>query len=206
MSTDNRFREDECEFISDRAFFDRKLVITEKIRGIYSDLRDHMKEAFRPEAYLVPAGVDYSKGKLSGGDHHFDLPYVYLDFPRLFSREATFAYRSIFWWGHNFLFTLLLTGDLLEGYRERFLRGMDPLLDRGDFIATSLDLWEWRQGEENVQPITAMNRARVADVAGQHPFLKLIRFIPFDHPTLSRGTLAKEGLETFQAWEFIFRR
>ena len=206
MSMDSRFQEDERQLISDRGFFERKLAITEKVRDIYSDLRGRLKEVLRPQAYLAPPGVDYTQGKLSGGEHHFDLPYIFLDFPRLFSRNATFAYRSIFWWGHHFLFTLILTGDFLPDYWERFLLGMDRLLGRGDFLATSLDPWEWRGGEENVQPIHAMNRARVAEVAGQHPFLKLIRFIPFDHPALHRGTLTEEGEETFLAWEFIFCR
>lgn len=206
MSIESRFREDERQLISDREFFERKLAITEKIRDIYSDLRGRLKEVLRPEAYLAPPGVDYTQGKLSGGEHHFDLPYIFLDFPRLFSRSAIFAYRSIFWWGHHFLFSLILSGDLLPDYRERFLLGMERLLGRGDFLAISLDPWEWRGGEENVQAIIGANRAKVVEALRQHPFLKLIRFIPFDHPSLSRGNLAEEGVQAFLAWEFIFCR
>ncbi len=206
MGEEIRFAEDERSLIADKVFFQRKQAISEKIRAAFSQMRDELRSHLKPERYLTPDGVDFTEGKLSGGEHHYDLPYIYLDFPRRFSKEFIFAYRSLFWWGHHFLFTLILSGELLPEYQERAFSGWDRLAARGDWIAVTPDPWEWRKDEEYVRPIQTREAKALKKAAGELPLLKLIHFVPLDDQRLEDGRLVLTGIETFLDWEFVISR
>jgi len=44
--------------------------------------------------------------KISRGELYRGLPWMILDYPRIFTRDRIFAIRSMFWWGHFFSSTL----------------------------------------------------------------------------------------------------
>ena len=200
------FSEDELNLIADRNFFERKVAVSNKIRGAYAQLRDELKDYMKPETYLAPEGVDFTQGKISGGEKQYDLPYLFLDFPRRFSKEAIFAYRSIFWWGHYFLFTLILSGELLPEYQKRISQGWKGLATREDYVAVTNDPFEWRHQEKFFRVAHSISQEPLEKELRNLPFLKLITFIPFSDPRIETGALVKIGLQTFQDWEFIFTR
>ncbi len=206
MSESIRFTEAERALIADKEFFQRKLAISEKIRTAYKQLREELLSHMKPERYLAPQGVDFTEGKLSGGEKHYDLPYLFLDFPRRFSKKFMFAYRSIFWWGNHFLFTLILSGEYLSEYQSRAFAGWEDLAARDDWIAVTRDPFEWRREEEFFQRIRTGGPGALEDTLRKLPFLKLIHFVPFDDPGLEDGRLVRTGLETFRDWEFVISR
>ncbi len=55
--------------------------------------------------------------KISKGEQYQELPWVMLDYPRLFSNQHVLAIRCFFWWGHDLSMVLHLKGDYLEKYR-----------------------------------------------------------------------------------------
>lgn len=200
------FSEDELNLIADKDFFERKAAVSKKIRGAYAQLRDELEAHMKPESYLAPEGVDFTQGKISGGEKQYDLPYLFMDFPRRFSKEGIFAYRSIFWWGHHFLFTLILSGELLPEYQKRVLQGWKGLAARKDYVAVTDDPFEWRHQDKFFQVAPSIGPGPLEKALGDLPFLKLITFIPFSDSRLKTEALVKVGLQTFQAWEFIFTR
>ena len=206
MSEKIRFGNEESSLIADKVFFERKREVSRKIRTTFSQIRDELRTSMTPERYLAPEGVDFTQGKLSGGEKHYDLPYLYLDFPRRFTKEYTFAYRSLFWWGHHFLFTLILAGALLPDYRKRVLSGWDRLAARGDHIAVTDDPWEWRKGDQFFRLIRSADTESLEKTTFELPILKLVHFVPFDDQRLEEGLLARTGVDTFRDWEFVFLR
>ncbi|RYG35601.1 MAG: hypothetical protein EOO01_31385, partial [Chitinophagaceae bacterium] len=46
--------------------------------------------------------VLFNSPKIARGENYEGLPYVMLDYPRLFGKENIFAFRTMFWWG-NFI-------------------------------------------------------------------------------------------------------
>jgi hypothetical protein len=198
-----RFGEEESSLIADKIFFEQKQKVSKKIRTAFSQIRDELRNSMTPERYMAPEDVDFTQGKLSGGEKHYDLPYIYLDFPRRFTKEYIFAYRSLFWWGHHFLFTLILAGDLLPNYQKRVLSGWDRLAARGDYIAVTDDPWEWRKDEEFFRLVQSADTESLEKTILELPFLKLIHFIPFDDQRLEEGLLVNIGVDTFRDWEFV---
>jgi hypothetical protein len=112
--------------------------------------------------------------KISRGENYSGLPYVMLDYPRLFSRDDTFAIRTFFWWGNFFSITLQLEGS----YQNMYCNKLDKAIKEGKFsewyVAISDDRWQHQFDEhyyihlEKVNDITPL------------PFIKLAKKIPLN--------------------------
>jgi len=106
--------------------------------------------------------------KISKGENYKGLPWVILDYPRLFGHEDIFAIRTMFWWGHAFSLTLHLKGKYKEMFMpdiERF--SLEP--DMADFmVSVSDDEWRHEHVPENYQPLLGG-----ADLTAERKFIKL---------------------------------
>lgn len=153
-----------------------ELILTKNaiIRKVY-DLFGAMAAAMKIELQNNPLSPDLMETtpKISRGENFKGLPFVVLDYPRLFNRENVFAIRSLFWWGKYFSVTLHLKGAYKELFSDQ-LKKNDSLLSDNDFyISSSNDEWSHELGEENY---ISLNRnrdfLRKNDFSLQ-PFLKL---------------------------------
>jgi hypothetical protein len=153
-----------------------ELILTKNaiIRKVY-DLFGAMAAAMKIELQNNPLSPDLMETtpKISRGENFKGLPFVVLDYPRLFNRENVFAIRSLFWWGKYFSVTLHLKGVYKELFSDQ-LKKNDSLLSDNDFyISSSNDEWSHELGEENY---ISLNRnrdfLRKNDFSLQ-PFLKL---------------------------------
>jgi hypothetical protein len=93
--------------------------------------------------------------KISKGENYQGLPYVMLDYPRLFGREDVLAVRTFFWWGHAFSVTLHLKGEYLQRYRPLLRRGWAVLAEAGFHVGVSDDEWRHEHVPENYRPIVS---------------------------------------------------
>lgn len=89
-------------------------MITDKIVALFSELETDLKGAIENTSFSFPQGTFLRSGKISKGENFQGLPYVILDYPRLFSKDAIFAYRTMFWWGHFFSNTLHVRGSAIK--------------------------------------------------------------------------------------------
>lgn len=74
-----------------------------------NNLHDHYQQYFS----LSPPP------KVNRGEHYKGFPYLVMDYPRIFSKEHVFAFRTLFWWGHFVSCTLHLKGDFLKDFADR---------------------------------------------------------------------------------------
>jgi len=79
--------------------------------------------------------------KVSRGENLKGLPYLVLDFPRIFTKENIFAFRTLFWWGNYVSCTLHLKGT----YLNNFAHLLHPLIEKlaNDQFRFSIDGDEW---------------------------------------------------------------
>src|SRR5450631_3207695 len=107
-----------------------ELILTKNaiIRKVY-DMFGSMAAAMKIELQNNPLSPDLMKTtpKISRGENFKGLPFVVLDYPRLFNRENVFAIRSLFWWGKYFSVTLHLKGVYKELFSDQ-LKKNDSLL------------------------------------------------------------------------------
>jgi hypothetical protein len=146
-----------------------KNSIIKKVVALFAGLSDDYRAVLEggglhPAAPALPFGSP----KISKGENYQGLPYVMLDYPRLFGREDVLAIRTFFWWGHAFSVTLHLKGTYRERYGPLIQRDRAALAAAGFHVSISADEWRHEFVPELYRPIL-----NAEDLSGQSPFLKL---------------------------------
>ena len=91
---------------------------------------------------ILPGEIINSSPKISKGENYKGLPYLVLDYPRYFNKEAIFAIRMFFWWGNFFSGTLHLSGIYKRMYEEKIIQSFETLKTEGFSICINEDQWE----------------------------------------------------------------
>lgn len=199
MATSHSFTPDELALLADHEFFRKKAKISLKIKQILEDLYQRLETEIALQPLLVPEGFDSQAKQFVKGEHLEDFPYQYVDFPRLYTRETKFAFRSLIWWGHHIVFALMIEGPLIKQYRRNLFNRYSEVADRDLCLCLSPSLWEWKSGPGLTLPITRSRRSEIAATLDHRTFFKIARFLPMDDSAVKTGTIVDEGLKAFQA-------
>jgi hypothetical protein len=117
--------------------------------------------------------VSGAEPKISKGENYKGLPYVMLDYPRVFGRADIFAIRTMFWWGYAFSVTLHLKGKYKDMFLPVIRERAAELSAAGFEMGVSEDEWEHAHTPETYRPFTEENIAL--------PFLKLSARCGLEH-------------------------
>lgn len=199
------FTADELSLLGDAQFFRAKARIMKRVRMILEALHAGLKADLAGLPLLTPPGFDPTKFQFVKGEHLEDLPYQYLDFPKHFAGDEKFTFRSLFWWGHHFVFALILEGEDVRRYKQNLISRYSEVADRRLCLCLGPSPWEWKRGEGYTLPLTRDRRPEVSAVLAERPFFKLARFVPPDDPAVKEGRVAEVGRETFRALLPIIR-
>lgn len=175
----------ELEVLQDSSFLKVKQYAIEKVVNLFSELRNHIDQAWEYNTLWkerIPCQKD--DVKISKGENYRQLPYVILDYPRLFSRSDVFAYRTMLWWGHFFSFTLHLQGKSLEEFRESLKATIPQLKAETDlFISVAESPWEYHYGQDNYKPLASIDKNALMGLLDDKSFIKLSSWIPVSADT-----------------------
>lgn len=147
----------------------RKVV--DLFAGLSDDYRTALEGAATPSSAATPSGASamlFGSPKISKGENYQGLPYVMLDYPRLFGREDVLAIRTFFWWGHSFSVTVHLKGTYREQYLPKLQRYRAELAAAGFHIGISEDEWRHEHIPEIYRPLV-----NAEELAVPSSFLKL---------------------------------
>lgn len=197
--TKHSFTAVELALLADREFFRKKAKISVKIKQILEDLHQRLEAEIALQPLLAPEGFDSQSRQFVKGEHLEDCPYQYVDFPRWYTRETKFAFRSLIWWGHHIVFALIVEGPLVKQYRRNLFNRYSEVADRDLCLCLSPSLWEWKAGPGLTIPITHDRRSEIAATLDHRTFFKIARFLPLDDPAVETGAIVDEGLKAFQA-------
>ncbi|MEZ4883205.1 MAG: hypothetical protein R3E32_00620 [Chitinophagales bacterium] len=178
MSKIPTFTPQEMTILSDKNFLLTKRVALEKIMTLFGELAQHLQQLPIHQGFTFPKGTDAVLGKISKGDNYKGLPYMVLDFPKLFHKNAVFAYRSMFWWGDSFSFTLHLSGACLLQYQDVILNNLDKLQQEEVYFCCNDTPWEYDFGIDNYIRLSDVSKSFIAEKITQTGFIKLSRQLP----------------------------
>ena len=193
------FTEEECRLIGDEQFFLQKAQIMKKIRALLDGLYTELRADVTGGHLLAPPSFDLTKCQFVKGEHLEDYPYQYLDFPKHFEGDEKFTFRSLFWWGHHFVFAMIMEGAALLQYKQNLINRYHEVAGRDLHLSLSHSPWEWKQGEGYTVPVTHDRKSEVAAVLAGRRFFKLSRFVRHDDPLVIGGRLIEVGRDTFRA-------
>lgn len=193
------FTPDELALIGDEAFFRAKAAIMQKVRSTLEAIHVDLQAELEGIELLTPVGFEPAACQFVKGEHLDQFPYQYLDFPKHFVRTEKFTFRSLFWWGHHFVFAMILEGENVNRYKKNLINRYSQVADRSLCLCLGHSLWEWRCGAGYTMELTTDRRTETAAVLTHRPFFKLARFIPLTDPIVRQGKLAGAGRDALNA-------
>ncbi len=189
---------EDIALVSDHNFFLAKARISVKIRGILDQLLPALQDQLGKQPLVTPEDFSLEAFQFVKGEHLEECPYQYLDFPRFYTRSEKLAFRSLFWWGHHIVFSLLIEGGHLRQYKENLINRYGVIADRQICLGISPSLWEWKQGAGYTIELTRTKKSEVAAVLANRPFFKLSIFVQWNHQSVINNTIVEQGCQALR--------
>lgn len=126
-----------------------------------------------------PADIRVWKGpKISRGEKYLGLPYVMLDYPRVFEKEHILAIRTFFWWGNFYSITLHVKGR----FRTAVLQNLSSFSVAGSMpfhVATAGDEWNHNINSHEYSLLHNMPAGRQQNELSSPDFIKVAVKVDF---------------------------
>ena len=127
----------EMELVTNADWILTKNGIIDKGKTLFGELQEELIAHLKTISSLLPVDVTRIPPKISKGENYNGLPYLILDYPRIFDKQNIFAIRTLFWWGNFFSITLHLGGVHKDEYEKNVY---SPLNYSNNTIFTSASI------------------------------------------------------------------
>ena len=100
---------------------------------------------------VLPEGTDVHSGRITRGMNHNRCPYVVLDYPRLVTNGDFLFFRIVFWFGHNFNFSVIGSSEFKDVFKKLQLHLS------GEWLATVGHPYVWSNRPEDFKSFKEIN-------------------------------------------------
>lgn len=145
----------EKELVQNSDWILTKRSIIDKVYALFGDLSETYAEIINKAD--LSTEIKPIAPKISRGENYHGLPYVVLDYPRVFDKENVFAIRTLFWWGNFFSITFHLKGQYKKQFVGNIQSNYQQLSAQGYAICINDDEWDFRFTENNFRPINELS-------------------------------------------------
>lgn len=142
----------ELELVSNPEWILTKNRIMEQVMQLLGAVNTKIRH--HPLLHTLPQELTAVPPKISKGENYLGLPYVVLDYPRLFGKDDVFAIRSFFWWGHYFTCTLHLKGTWKTYYQHRLVDACKKGLLEQAMMNRTQEEWVHELNDSQWQPVS----------------------------------------------------
>lgn len=143
------------------------------IQKVYEILSQCIREIEEMPLHTGEAtGFPTEPPKISKGENYRGLPYVTLDYPRLFNNENIFAIRTMFWWGKFFSITFHVAGHYKKVFADRIIANYTHL-HAGTFLCIHKEQWHHHFEADNYVPVESLSRKQLESVLAEKNFIKI---------------------------------
>lgn len=175
LNANLRLSSEERQLLLDERFILTKQSILAKTEKLFGDLSEVFRQQVR-EKNMHDEDCMRLTPKLARGENYYGLPWVMMDYPRLFTKTDVCAIRCFFWWGHYCSITLHLSGHYQKRYQARIFDFLEDDKERDWMFSVAKDPWQHVISREHYYP---------GDQAGHFfhewqlsPYLKIAKKIP----------------------------
>lgn len=180
---------EELSLVQNAGWLLTKNTIIEKVYALFGEIAHEARVKFSDLPAIGVENVLVPSPKISKGENYKGLPWVVLDFPRLFNRQHTFAIRTMFWWGHFFSVTLHLKGQYKKQFQQKLLTNLPLLTAQHFYLCISEDEWRYEFEEDNYKPLTQLNSSEIEKILLANDFCKLSAKISLPHWNQSKALI-----------------
>lgn len=175
--------------IKDADWILTKNGIIKKTISLLETVQDQQQQFLVKARKQFPAEALERSPKISKGENYKGLPYLVLDYPRVFDKKNILAIRTLFWWGNFFSITLHLSGRYKKQYEKNILASFTGLKKAGFSVCVNKDEWEHHFEENNYLLLHQYRNADFKKIIIKNSFLKLAKKIPLQNWNKAPGIL-----------------
>ena len=170
--------QEELSILKDQRFLLVKQTLSDKIVSHLAVIERMIHRELRSLSFDFPEGTFLRSGKISKGENYRLLPYFLLDYPRMFSREDAFAFRTMLWWGNEFSCTLHLAGKPLQSVHK--LLSSQLIKEKDLYFCINDNPWEYHFEESNYQQLDKLSLNDIKNHIEMYGFVKISDKISLD--------------------------
>jgi len=163
----------EMDLINNADWILTKNGIIQKAKQLLMSLQDNQQNHLQSIFPYLPAEILKPSAKISKGENYQGLPYLILDYPRLFDHKDIFAIRTMFWWGNFFSITLHLSGNYKTMFARRIIACYELLKETDFFICVHEEQWQHHFESDNYVQISKRNKDDFEYMISTGSFIKL---------------------------------
>ena len=145
--------QNEIKTLANKDFFVIKQSVTNKIQQQFHFLKDKLRSEVEGCKINIPKEAIVNNGRIFRGENYLGYPYIMLDYPRFFDKSQVFSFRNMCWWGNHFSFTLHLSGQFLDCFRENIKRNIMDIKGKEFYYCVNTNPWEYHYELDNYQKI-----------------------------------------------------
>ena len=157
-----------------------KNAIIEKTKHVFGLLQDKQEQYLTSQWSLAEPSIINSSSKISRGENYRGLPYLVLDYPRIFEKDNIAAIRTMFWWGNLFSVTLHLSGNYKMEFERPVLNSYKLFRKKGFYCCASSNEWQHHFEPDNYVPIKELSYDDFEKMIQEKPFLKIACHFPVE--------------------------
>ncbi len=180
ISTKLKLSPKELRLVGDDAFILTKNAILEKVKHMLQNLSEDQLRYIHQKKDPFPVEIFRHPPKISRGENYRGLPWLVLDYPRVFENEkhpsgkaGIVAIRTLFWWGRYCSVTLHLQGYYKKTFGKHIADAYPLLKQKNFFVCINDNQWEHHLGKDNYRSLKKMSRQGFEKIIGKKDFLKL---------------------------------
>jgi len=173
-----RLSSKEMELVTNADWILTKNTIIEKAKNLFGELQEMMTEDL---GRVLTHNYTKVPPKISKGENYRGLPYLILDYPRLFEKENIFAVRTMFWWGNFFSITLHMAGSYKKQDEEKCIQAYPVFRDNDFFICINKEQWEHHFDPSNYALVKNLSQMEWKKIISENSFIKIANKHPLHH-------------------------
>lgn len=180
----------EMQLVTDPSWILTKHRVIAKVYHLFGALSDQMQAFLAVNSSVLPAEIFQLPPKISKGEQYEALPYVVLDYPRLFSKVDVFAIRCFFWWGNYFSITWHIKGKFQRQYQEQIVAAIQTNQLPHHYCSMAGNEFNFDLNGKDYALTSAMGASGFSSIQDA-PFLKISYRVAFEHWNTAQEQLMK---------------
>jgi len=194
----------EIKLLNTVDIFLHKPAIMKKVEGNLTALKQEIIKTLSQSPHPCPPNSDITKGQIVRGENHKGFPFMSLDMPQMFSKSEMFTYRTLFWWGHDLIFSLILKQQNQTKLIEKLV-GLKNHPEWKDIqLALAPTPWEWGKDKNNFITLSESSAMEIKSSINSIQYIKLCRFYSLTTPEFQKLNWTSAGLASWKTLSTVY--
>lgn len=171
-----RLSAEEHKLVQDANILLTKNAVIEKVKALLAAVSERSRQYFTSETPLA-FNRPLTAPRITRGENYLGLPWVAMDYPRIFKQQGVSAIRCIFWWGHHFSCTWHCSGVFKQEVEEKVLERFEHIAKNNWLVYSGDNEWAHELSAAHRETMN-MTQSEFEQILKQRDFFKLCKYLP----------------------------